>query len=93
MFIGDRLVNDIPARACDVAMVFQNYALYPHKTVAQNIAFGLEMRKVDRKIIQERLLTVAQSLSLENLLDRKPQRLSGGQKQRVALGRALARQP
>ncbi len=93
MFIGDRLVNDIPARARDVAMVFQNYALYPHKTVAQNIAFGLEMRKVDRKIIQERLLTVAQSLSLENLLDRKPQRLSGGQKQRVALGRALARQP
>jgi multiple sugar transport system ATP-binding protein len=93
LFIGDRLVNDIPARARDVAMVFQNYALYPHKTVAQNIAFGLEMRKVDRKIIQERLLTVAQSLSLENLLDRKPQRLSGGQKQRVALGRALARQP
>ncbi|WP_413171648.1 ABC transporter ATP-binding protein [Anabaena azotica] len=93
LFIGDRLVNDIPARARDVAMVFQNYALYPHKTVAQNIAFGLEMRKVDRKIIQERLLTVARSLSLENLLDRKPKQLSGGQQQRVALGRAIARQP
>lgn len=93
LFIGDRLVNDIPARARDVAMVFQNYALYPHKTVAQNIAFGLEMRKVDRKIIQERILTVARSLSLENLLDRKPKQLSGGQQQRVALGRAIARQP
>ncbi len=78
LFIGDRLVNDIPARARDVVMVFQNYALYRHKTVAQNIAFGLEMRKVDRKIIQERVLTVAQSLSLENLLDRKPKQLSGG---------------
>ncbi|MBK1990444.1 ABC transporter ATP-binding protein [Sphaerospermopsis aphanizomenoides BCCUSP55] len=93
LFIGDRLVNDIPARARDVAMVFQNYALYPHKTVAQNIAFGLEMRKVDRKTIQERVLTVARSLSLEHLLDRKPKQLSGGQQQRVALGRAIARQP
>ncbi|MEA5579581.1 ABC transporter ATP-binding protein [Anabaena sp. UHCC 0451] len=93
LFIGDRLVNDIPARARDVAMVFQNYALYPHKTVAQNIAFGLEMRKVNKKTIQERVLTVARSLSLENLLDRKPKQLSGGQQQRVALGRAIARQP
>jgi multiple sugar transport system ATP-binding protein len=90
--IGDPLVNDIPARARDVAMVFQNYALYPHKTLAQNIAFGLEMRKVDRKIIQERVLTVVQLLSLENLLDRKPKQLSGGQQQRVALGRAIAGQ-
>jgi multiple sugar transport system ATP-binding protein len=93
LYIGDRLVNDIPARARDVAMVFQNYALYPHKTVAQNIAFGLEMRKVDQKTIQERVLTVARSLSLEHLLDRKPKQLSGGQQQRVALGRAIARQP
>jgi multiple sugar transport system ATP-binding protein len=93
LFIGDRLVNDVPARARDVAMVFQNYALYPHKTVAQNIAFGLEMRKVDKKTIQERVLTVARSLSLEHLLDRKPKQLSGGQQQRVALGRAIARQP
>jgi multiple sugar transport system ATP-binding protein len=93
LFIGDRLVNDIPARARDVAMVFQNYALYPHKTVAQNIAFGLEMRRVDQKTIQERVGTVARSLSLEHLLNRKPHQLSGGQQQRVALGRAIARQP
>jgi multiple sugar transport system ATP-binding protein len=93
LFIGDRLVNDIPARARDVAMVFQNYALYPHMTVAENIAFGLQMRKVDPKIIQERVVNVARSLSLDHLLDRKPKQLSGGQQQRVALGRAIARQP
>ncbi|MBD2629369.1 ABC transporter ATP-binding protein [Trichormus variabilis] len=93
LYIGDRLVNDIPARARDVAMVFQNYALYPHMTVAQNIGFGLEMRKIDPKTIQERVLTIARSLSLEYLLDRKPKQLSGGQQQRVALGRAIARQP
>ncbi|HLP88094.1 MAG TPA: ABC transporter ATP-binding protein [Nostocaceae cyanobacterium] len=93
LFIGDRLVNDIPARQRDVAMVFQNYALYPHLTVAQNIAFGLEMRKVDKKTIQERVTSVARSLSLEHLLNRKPKELSGGQQQRVALGRAIARQP
>jgi multiple sugar transport system ATP-binding protein len=93
LFIGDRLVNNIPARQRDVAMVFQNYALYPHMTVAQNIAFGLQMRKVDAKMIQERVVTVARSLSLEHLLDRKPKQLSGGQQQRVALGRAIAREP
>jgi multiple sugar transport system ATP-binding protein len=93
LFIGDRLVNDVPARARDVAMVFQNYALYPHMTVAQNIAFGMEMRKVEPQIIQQRVTTVARSLSLEHLLDRKPKQLSGGQQQRVALGRAIARQP
>ncbi|BAZ31713.1 ABC transporter-related protein [Cylindrospermum sp. NIES-4074] len=93
LFIGDRLMNDIPARQRDVAMVFQNYALYPHMTVAQNIAFGLQMRKIDQKTIQERVVTVARSLSLEHLLDRKPKQLSGGQQQRVALGRAIARQP
>jgi multiple sugar transport system ATP-binding protein len=93
LFIGDRLVNNVPARQRDVAMVFQNYALYPHMTVAQNIAFGLQMRKVDPKIIQERVVTVARSLSLEHLLDRKPKQLSGGQQQRVALGRAIAREP
>jgi multiple sugar transport system ATP-binding protein len=93
LFIGDRLVNDVPARQRDVAMVFQNYALYPHMTVGQNIAFGMEMRKVDRQMIQERVVTVARSLSLEHLLDRKPKQLSGGQQQRVALGRAIARQP
>ncbi|MBD2495993.1 ABC transporter ATP-binding protein [Nostoc sp. FACHB-280] len=93
LFIGDRLMNNIPARQRDVAMVFQNYALYPHMTVAENIAFGLQMRKVDTKLIQERVGTVARSLSLEHLLDRKPKQLSGGQQQRVALGRAIAREP
>ncbi|MGL4620546.1 ABC transporter ATP-binding protein [Chroococcidiopsis sp.] len=93
LYIGDTLMNDIPARQRDVAMVFQNYALYPHMTVAENIAFGLQMRQVDRKIARERVETVARSLSLENLLDRKPKQLSGGQQQRVALGRAIARQP
>lgn len=93
LYIGDKQVNHIPARQRDVAMVFQNYALYPHMTVAQNIAFGLQMRKVDPKLIQERVMTVARSLSLEHLLDRKPKQLSGGQQQRVALGRAIARQP
>ncbi|MBD2508909.1 ABC transporter ATP-binding protein [Nostoc muscorum FACHB-395] len=93
LFIGDRLVNNIPARQRDVAMVFQNYALYPHMSVAENIGFGLQMRKVDRKIIQERVMDVARSLSLDHLLDRKPKQLSGGQQQRVALGRAIAREP
>ena len=93
LYIGDQLVNNIPARQRDVAMVFQNYALYPHMTVAQNIAFGLQMRKVNPKTVQERVLAVARSLSLEHLLDRKPKQLSGGQQQRVALGRAIARQP
>ncbi|QSJ17769.1 ABC transporter ATP-binding protein [Nostoc sp. UHCC 0702] len=93
LFIGEQLVNNVPARQRDVAMVFQNYALYPHMTVAQNIAFGLQMRKVDQRIIQERVVNVARSLSLEHLLDRKPKQLSGGQQQRVALGRAIAREP
>lgn len=93
LFIGEKLMNNIPARQRDVAMVFQNYALYPHMSVAENIAFGLKMRKVDSKVIRERVETVAHSLSLENLLERKPKQLSGGQQQRVALGRAIARQP
>jgi multiple sugar transport system ATP-binding protein len=93
LFIGDKLVNNIPARQRDVAMVFQNYALYPHMTVAQNIAFGLQMRKTDPSTIQQRVMTVARSLSLEHLLERKPKQLSGGQQQRVALGRAIAREP
>jgi len=93
IYIEDVLVNDIPARQRDVAMVFQNYALYPHMTVAENIAFGLQMRKTEPKTIRERVETVARSLSLEHLLDRNPKQLSGGQQQRVALGRAIARQP
>lgn len=93
LYIGDDLVNKVPARQRDVAMVFQNYALYPHKTVAENLAFGLKMRKVEASIIKERVERVARSLSIERLLDRKPKQLSGGQQQRVALGRAIAREP
>lgn len=93
LYIGEALVNSVPARQRDVAMVFQNYALYPHMTVRENIAFGLQMRRVDSKTIQNRVETVARSLSLEHLLERKPKQLSGGQQQRVALGRAIARQP
>ncbi|MEA5570402.1 ABC transporter ATP-binding protein [Calothrix sp. UHCC 0171] len=92
LYIGEQLVNNIPARQRDVAMVFQNYALYPHMSVAENIAFGMKMRKMDAKLIQQRVGEVARSLSLEHLLDRKPKQLSGGQQQRVALGRAIARQ-
>lgn len=93
LYIGDRLVSRVPARQRDVAMVFQNYALYPHMTVAENLAFGLRMRGTDPKAIQTRIAAVAQSLDISHLLDRKPKQLSGGQQQRVALGRAIARQP
>lgn len=93
LYIGDQLVNRVPARQRDVAMVFQNYALYPHMSVAQNLAFGLQMRKTDAKILRERVETVAKMLDIGHLLDRKPRQLSGGQQQRVALGRAIARQP
>ncbi len=93
LYIGDRLVNQIPARQRDVAMVFQNYALYPHMSVAENLAFGLKMRQADRQTIQERIEAVARALDIVHLLDRKPRQLSGGQQQRVALGRAIARQP
>ncbi|MEZ2302291.1 MAG: ABC transporter ATP-binding protein [Microcoleus sp.] len=93
IYIGDSLVNNIPARQRDVAMVFQNYALYPHMTVAENLAFGLRMRNVEKSKIQERVETVAQTLSIDRLLNRKPKQLSGGQQQRVALGRAIAREP
>jgi multiple sugar transport system ATP-binding protein len=93
LYIGERLVNQVPARERDVAMVFQNYALYPHMTVAENLAFGLKMRRADPKSIRSRIETVAQALNIAHLLDRKPRQLSGGQQQRVALGRAIARQP
>ncbi len=93
LYIGNVLVNNIPARQRDVAMVFQNYALYPHMTVAQNLAFGLQMRKFDGKKIQKRVEKVARSLDIFHLLERKPKQLSGGQQQRVALGRAIAREP
>ncbi len=93
LYIGDRRVNEIPARQRDVAMVFQNYALYPHMTVAENLAFGLRMRQADPQSIRARIETVAQALDITHLLDRQPRQLSGGQQQRVALGRAIARQP
>jgi multiple sugar transport system ATP-binding protein len=93
IYIGDRLVNQIPARQRDVAMVFQNYALYPHMTVAENLAFGLHMRKADPQTISNRVGSVAKSLGIDHLLQRKPTQLSGGQQQRVALGRAIAREP
>jgi multiple sugar transport system ATP-binding protein len=93
LYIGDRLVNQVPARERDVAMVFQNYALYPHMTVAENLAFGLRMRRADAAAIRSRVEAVARSLDITHLLERKPRQLSGGQQQRVALGRAIARQP
>ncbi|MEL6137800.1 MAG: ABC transporter ATP-binding protein [Cyanobacteria bacterium J06628_6] len=93
VYIGDRLVNAVPARQRDVAMVFQNYALYPHMSVAQNLAFGLKMRGIPRAERQTRVDAIAAVLGLTQLLDRKPAQLSGGQQQRVALGRSLARQP
>ncbi|MDJ0648625.1 MAG: sn-glycerol-3-phosphate ABC transporter ATP-binding protein UgpC [Xenococcaceae cyanobacterium MO_188.B19] len=93
LYIDDQLVNNIPARQRDIAMVFQNYALYPHMSVAENLAFGLKMRQADRALIQRRVQEVARSLNIEHLLKRKPKQLSGGQQQRVALGRAIAREP
>ena len=93
LYIGDRLVNNLPARQRDVAMVFQNYALYPHLSVADNLAFGLKMRRENKQTIARRVREVAHSLDIEHLLMRKPKQLSGGQQQRVALGRAIARKP
>ena len=93
LLIGDRKVNSIPPKDRDIAMVFQNYALYPHMTVYQNIAFGLSLRKVSREETDRRVREVAKMLGLEELLQRKPKALSGGQRQRVALGRAMVRHP
>jgi multiple sugar transport system ATP-binding protein len=91
--IGDRDVTDLPPQQRDIAMVFQNYALYPHMTVRENLAFGLSIRKQPRALIDQRVNAVAASLGLEPLLQRKPAQLSGGQRQRVALGRAIVREP
>jgi multiple sugar transport system ATP-binding protein len=91
--IGDRVVNDVPPKDRDVAMVFQNYALYPHMTVYENMAFALKLRKEDRATIDRRVREAAQILGLEELLDRRPRHLSGGQRQRVAMGRAIVREP
>ncbi|MBQ0091736.1 MAG: ATP-binding cassette domain-containing protein, partial [Clostridiales bacterium] len=93
LFIGDTLVNDVAPKDRDIAMVFQNYALYPHMTVFENMAFGLKLRKVSKEIIKQRVEEAAKILDISHLLDRKPKALSGGQKQRVALGRAIVREP
>jgi multiple sugar transport system ATP-binding protein len=91
--IGDRVVNDVPPKDRDIAMVFQSYALYPHMTVRDNMAFGLKLRKLPKADIEKRVNEAAGILNLEKLLDRKPKELSGGQRQRVALGRAIVREP
>src|SRR5690348_12780473 len=91
--IGDTVVNDMPPRDRDIAMVFQSYALYPHMTVEDNMAFGLRMRGVERESISQRVKRAAEILELGPLLKRKPRQLSGGQRQRVALGRAIVREP
>jgi multiple sugar transport system ATP-binding protein len=93
IYIGDTLVNDVPPGNRDIAMVFQNYALYPHMNVYENIAFGLKMRKFSKEEIHSRVKRVSVLLDIENLLARKPQALSGGQRQRVAVGRAIVRSP
>ena len=93
LWIGDRLVNDIAPKDRDIAMVFQNYALYPHMTVFDNMAFGLKLRKTPKDEIKRRVDEASRILGIEHLLDRKPRALSGGQRQRVALGRAIVREP
>ena len=93
IYIGDKKVNDIHPKDRDIAFVFQSYALYPHMTVRENIAFGLKMRKVDKAVIEQKVQEAAEILDLTEYLDRKPKQLSGGQRQRVALGRAIVRNP
>jgi multiple sugar transport system ATP-binding protein len=93
ILIGEKVVNDLPPMDRNIAMVFQNYALYPHKSVYQNMAFGLQMRKYAPEEIKKRVQEAAEILGIEALLDRKPRQLSGGQRQRVAVGRAIVRHP
>ena len=93
LYIGDMLANDVAPKDRDIAMVFQNYALYPHMTVYDNMAFGLKLRKTPKEEIKERVQEAARILGIEQYLDRKPKALSGGQRQRVALGRAIVRKP
>ncbi|MDH3730875.1 MAG: sn-glycerol-3-phosphate ABC transporter ATP-binding protein UgpC [Acidimicrobiia bacterium] len=93
MYIGDNLVNDVAPKDRDIAMVFQNYALYPHMTVFDNMAFGLKLRKMDKGEIDRRVREAATVLEITDFLDRKPKALSGGQRQRVAMGRAIVREP
>ena len=91
--IEDKVVNDVEPKDRDIAMVFQNYALYPHMSVYENMAFGLKLRKTPKPEIEKRVNDAAKILSIESLLDRKPKQLSGGQRQRVAVGRAIVRNP
>src|SRR5919107_5069231 len=93
IYIGDQLVNDVPPKDRDIAMVFQNYALYPHMTVYENMSFGLRLRKFPKTEIKERVENAARILDITNLLERQPKQLSGGQRQRVAMGRAIVRNP
>lgn len=93
LHIGERLINDVPAKDRDIAMVFQNYALYPHMTVRENMEFGLKLRRYPKDEINRRVREAAEILGIEELLERKPRALSGGQRQRVALGRAIVRKP
>lgn len=93
ILIGDRVVNDVAPKDRDIAMVFQSYALYPHMSVYDNMAFGLKLRKTPKEEIKKRVNQAAETLGIENLLDRKPRQLSGGQRQRVAVGRAIVREP
>ena len=93
IFIGDRVVNDVSPKDRDIAMVFQSYALYPHMSVYDNMAFGLKLRKTPKDEIKRRVEEAAETLGIEDLLDRKPRQLSGGQRQRVAVGRAIVREP
>src|ERR671931_2492146 len=91
--IGDRVVNHVAAKDRDIAMVFQSYALYPHLSVYENIAFGLRLRKISKQEVDQRVHRAAQLLGLDEYLNRKPRALSGGQRQRVAMGRAIVREP
>jgi len=93
IFIGDQLVNDVPPKDRDIAMMFQNYALYPHMTVFENMSFGLRLKKFPKPEIRERVQAAARILDITDLLDRRPKQLSGGQRQRVAMGRAIVRNP
>ena len=93
ILIGERVVNDVPPKDRDIAMVFQSYALYPHMTVYDNMAFGLKLRKMPKTEIDRRVKEAADIMGLSNLLDRKPKALSGGQRQRVAVCRAIVREP
>ena len=93
LYIDDKIVNNVEPVDRDIAMVFQNYALYPHFSVYENMAFALKIKKMNKKAIKEKIYEAAKILELDNLLDRKPKELSGGQRQRVARGRAMVREP